>query len=128
MAPLTARRRSTGTPRPLPGPEAHHGPATKAKKCVNPYARFSPSFSGRFRFPVSAATIGRRLQLKRALDGSEERVHDVSSLGMGLTRTRMMRDHTSHRCQQPLAAQSVRLLPLPPPLPPPSGHRSYFVI
>ena len=42
MAPVTARGRSTVARRPLPGSEAHQRPATRAKKCVNPCARFAP--------------------------------------------------------------------------------------
>ena len=41
MAPVTARGRSTVARRPLPGSEAHQRPATTAKKCVNPCARFA---------------------------------------------------------------------------------------
>ena len=55
-----------------------------------------------------------RKQRKRALDGLAKQVHTANNLGMGLIRTRMMRDHTSHRRHPAMLAQSIRLSPAPP--------------
>ena len=50
------------------------------------------------------------------LTGWPSKVHTANNLGMGLIRTRMMRDHTSHHYYQPMLARFVRLFPYPPPV------------
>ena len=57
-----------------------------------------------------------RKQRKRALDGLAKQVHTADNLGMGLIRTLMMRDHTSHHYYQPMLARFVHLFPYPPPV------------
>ena len=52
----SARGRPTVARRPLKGSEAHHGPGTTAKKCVNPCARFSTGF------PTNFPSTGRLLR------------------------------------------------------------------